>query len=386
MRVTWPLMPEGSTATDRQAERLRARIAETLRGLRLSQRERHRLLGRLKAAAVRARGHRETIEALERRSGLSLGELLRFAKASADPDKAPRPVKSARVGVGPLRTMATEAATIHTALIVLETDAGANGEELESLSTRVEEGEREALASRTKLVEANLRLVVSIAKKYTNRGLSFLDLIQEGNIGLIRGAEKFEYRRGFKFSTYATWWIRQAITRAIADQGRTIRVPVHMIEAINLLVKTARELQRELRREPTAEELSAKLAMPPDRIRQIQKVAQQPVSLDAPVGEEGDTLLADFIEDRDAVSPSGAAAQMLLRQQVRRVLDTLHAREAEVLKLRFGLGDYDRPHTLEEVGAVFKVTRERIRQIEAKALRKLRHASRSRQLRGLIET
>ena len=249
----------------------------------------------------------------------------------------------------------------------------------------MDEGEREMLASRAKLVEANLRLVVSIAKKYANRGLPFLDLIQEGNLGLIRGAEKFEFRRGFKFSTYATWWIRQGITRALADQARTIRVPVHMIEAIHELAGATRDLTRALGREPTEDELAKKLAVPPERIRLLHKVAQQPVSLETPVGETGDTLLGDHVMDRQAISPATTAAEAMLRRRVERVLDTLKEREAEVLRLRFGLGTHDRSHTLEEVGSVFRVTRERIRQIEAKALRRLRHPARARHLRGLLE-
>ena len=287
-------------------------------------------------------------------------------------------------GTDAIRDLRKEQRTYSQKIQQLEEEFGASASELRRTLEIISKAHQEAEAAKKELIEANLRLVVSIAKRYTNRGMQFLDLIQEGNIGLMKAVDKFEYRRGYKFSTYATWWVRQAITRAIADQARTIRIPVHMIETINKLIRTSRQMVQELGREPTNEELAKRLQLPVSKVRKVLRVAQEPISLETPIGEEEESHLGDFIVDQNGISPSDAVINLNLREQTAQVLKTLTPREEKIIKMRFGLEDGSE-HTLEEVGQNFAVTRERIRQIEAKALRKLRHPSRSHRLRAFLE-
>ena len=366
--------------------KVEAELSQEMNKLSINPRTVESLAGPVRDLAQRAQDWDESTVLLEQRHGHSVDEMADFARRLKQGPREVRAVKRDS-GLQPaqIAEFHNELKIIRRDAKVLEDEAKMSKEHLLELYRQIRDGERATGQAKKEMIEANVRLVISIAKRYTNRGLEFLDLIQEGNSGLMRAVDKFDYTKGYKFSTYATWWIRQAITRAIADQARTIRVPVHMIEHINRVVRVSRRLVQELGREPTPEEIAERLELPVDKVKSIIKAAQEPISLDRPIGEDDDSNLGDFIEDTSVVSPAHSAASAMLRDEVNDVLKTLTPREAKVIRLRFGLTDDGAQRTLEEVGAFFNVTRERIRQIEAKALRKLRHPTRSRRLKAYTE-
>ena len=371
---------------ERKYRRLLEKNAERVEKLNLNARQFMRMTQNIKESSEQIRDTYRSLEMLEKGIGRSTTDLLDSANdlTSENQIAFKRACRKLKLRAIEARDLGLALRGHADVLLGLEERALVEVGEFQRSVRNLKDGEVRAAEAKRELVEANLRLVVSIAKKYTNRGLQFLDLIQEGNIGLMKAVDKFEYQRGYKFSTYATWWIRQAITRAIADQARIIRIPVHMIETINKLVRTSRYLVQELGREPTPEEIAVKMEIPLDKVRKVLKIAKEPISLETPIGEEEDSHLGDFIEDKRVISPANAVVNLNLQEQTRKVLATLTPREEKVLRMRFGIGEKS-DHTLEEVGQNFDVTRERIRQIEAKALRKLRHPSRSKRLRGFVE-
>jgi len=365
---------------------IKSQMNSLVKDLRLGRKQIDKIIDKLRSHVVRLEAAEKKVERCMVNTGRPYQELSRiFREVEENPDRLEDAAEELGLTIEEFKNIEEMAREGRQEIRDIEMETRMDARSLKQILRRVDNGERKAKEAKRELIEANLRLVVSIAKKYTNRGLQFLDLVQEGNIGLMKAVDKFEYQRGYKFSTYATWWIRQAITRAIADQARTIRIPVHMIETINKLIRTSRYLVQELGREPTPEEIAEKMEFPLEKVRKVLKIAKEPISLETPIGEEEDSHLGDFIEDKKATSPIDAVINLNLSEQTRKVLATLTPREEKVLRMRFGIGE-KADHTLEEVGRDFSVTRERIRQIEAKALRKLRHPSRRKKLKSFIES